>query len=172
MDRELVSHEPVAVARLLRPRGNRGELLAFSLTDHPERYSGLETVYVGGVPLALERVWYHKDQPIFKFQGVDSIDDAQRYAGQDVCIPSAERFLLPEGEYYYSDLVGCRIVDTASGRLVGTVTGWQEIGGPVVLEVDDGKILIPYAKSILPEIDLQAREIRAVLPDGLVDLNA
>ncbi len=92
-------------------------------------------------------------------------------AGKDVCIEGAERMQLPDGEYYFADLIGCRVVDRETGRVAGTVTGWQETGGPVVVELDDGRVLVPFAKSILQEIDLEAREIRAALPEGLLDLN-
>jgi ribosomal 30S subunit maturation factor RimM len=64
------------------------------------------------------------------------------------------------------------MVDFASRDLIGTVTGWQELGGPVVLELDAGRILVPYASEMLREINLSAREIRACLPDGLVNLNS
>jgi 16S rRNA processing protein RimM len=161
------------VAHLTRPRGNRGELSAVPLTSHPERYAALATVHVGGEAYMVERVWYHKDQPIFKFRGVDSIGAAECLAGHDVSIPVSERFPLPEDEHYFADLMGCRVVDAATGNVAGIVTGWQELGGgPVVLELDEGRILVPYAKAILKKIDLDAREIRAELPEGLVNLNA
>jgi 16S rRNA processing protein RimM len=161
----------VAIAHLTRPRGNRGELSAVPLTDHPERYAQLENVRVGRSSYTVERVWYHKSQPVFKFCGVDCIGDAESLAGEDVCVPAGDRFRLPEGEFYFADLIGCRVIDLASGNLIGTVTGWEETGGPVVLELDGGRILVPYAKAILPEIDLSVREIRAALPEGLADLN-
>ena len=68
-----------------------------------------------------------------------------------------------EGEYYQSDLVGCEVVERASGELVGQVKGWQDCGGPALLEIDgvDGKeILVPFAGSICVEIDTAARRIR------------
>jgi ribosomal 30S subunit maturation factor RimM len=55
------------------------------------------------------------------------------------------------------------------------VTGWQEYGGPGLLEVerpDGGRILVPFARSICTEIDLEARSIRVDLPEGLEDLSA
>jgi 16S rRNA processing protein RimM len=161
----------VVIAHLTRPRGNKGELCAISLTSHPERFEQLTEVQVGTERHALERVWYHNNEPVFKFLGVDSISDAEKLAGQDVSIPAGERLALPEDEYYFADLVGCRVLDVRSGNLIGVVTGWQEAGGPVVLELDNGRVLVPFARAILPKIDVRAREIGADLPDGLLDLN-
>jgi len=146
-------------------------LAGLALTDHRERFETLRRVYVGDVPYELESVWYHYDQPIFKFKGVDSIGAAEPLAGSELTIPAEERFPLEQDEFYLSDLVGCLMVDDSSGREIGKVTGWQETGGPVVLEVDDGRLLVPFAKSILKRIDPVARVIRSELPEGLEDLN-
>jgi 16S rRNA processing protein RimM len=142
-----------------------------SYTARPERWAQLSRVYVGDAPYELESVWYHRDQPIFKFKGVDTIGQAETLAGQEVFIPESERGPLDEGEYYLSDLIGCRLLDDSSGREIGIVTGWQETAGPVLLEVDDGRVLVPFARSILKTVDCARREIRAALPDGLESLN-
>jgi len=102
---------------------------------------------------------------------VDSIGAAEPLAGSELTIPAEERFPLEQDEFYLSDLIGCLMVDDSSGREIGKVTGWQETGGPVVLEVDDGRLLVPFAKSILKRIDPAARVIRSELPEGLEDLN-
>lgn len=123
--------------------------------------------------MIVERTWMHGDHVIFKFQGIDTISDAERLAGRDVSIPESERPAPAEGEYYLSDLVGCEVFDER-GRLLGSVADWQETGGPVLIELlgADGKeLLIPFAKSIFAKIDLAARRIQVTLPEGLADLN-
>lgn len=120
--------------------------------------------------MEIERIWRHKNALIFKFAGVDSISAAEALEGANVCIPKDERAALPEGEYYQSDLIGCQVLDAATGRLVGVVTDWQEYGGPPLLEVkgEDGKeVLIPFAKAICREIDPAGRRILVELPEGL-----
>jgi 16S rRNA processing protein RimM len=131
----------------------------------------LRRVWIAGAAYDVESVWYHKGQPIFKLRGVDSIGQAEALAGQDVCVPAADRFPLPEGEYYFSDLTGCRMVADRTDVPIGTVTGWRDLGGSVVLEVNGGGILVPFAGAMLRKIDLEKREIRVELPEGLLDLN-
>ena len=80
------------VAQLTRARGNKGEIAAVTLSDHPER---IKRAYVNGTPLDVERVWWHDGRLIFKFAGVDSISAAEALAGLDVCIPADERAPLP-----------------------------------------------------------------------------
>jgi len=162
----------VLLARLTRARGNKGELTAQAFFDHRERFDAVRRVLVGDTEYELESVWYHRDQPVFKFKGVDSIGDAERLAGLEVSVLEVQRFPLPEGEYYLSDLVGCRMLEDASGRVVGVVTGWEETGGPAVLDIDEGRVSVPFAKSIVKSVDLRSREIRVDLPEGLEELNA
>jgi 16S rRNA processing protein RimM len=133
----------------------------------------VKTVIVNQKSFDVENVWMHGDQVIFKFKGVDTISDAERLAGADVEIPLEQRAEIPEGEYYQSDLVGCEVVDE-QGRLVGRVTGWQETGGPPLVETTrpDGKeLLIPFAKAIFTRIDIERKRIEVALPEGLTTLN-
>ncbi len=172
-----MTDERVMVARLVRPRGRQGEFQAELLT-RPERLSQLRrVVLVAGErerSSEVEAVWFHQGRPVLKFHGIDSISDAEAWTGAGVCIPRAERPPALEGEYYQSDLAGCRMVDRKSGRVIGVVTRIEEFGGPplVAVEMPGGReVLVPFARSICCEIDLDAREIRADLPDGLLDLD-
>ena len=124
-------------------------------------------------PMTVERIWSHGEHVIFKFQGVDTISDAERLAGADVLIPLDQRPSPPEGEYYRSDLIGCEVFDEI-GRALGTVVDWQETGATPLVEVrtlEGRELLIPFAASIFKKIDLPARRIDVNLPEGLADLN-
>jgi 16S rRNA processing protein RimM len=157
----------VAVAVIVRPRGNRGELTAVSLSSRPERFAALRTVDLNGELREVERVWDHDGTLIFKFRGIDSISDAERLRGVEVCIPESERIQLEPGEYFHSDLIGCEVRDFSTDRLIGRVTGWEEYGGPALLEVDGGRLLIPFVKAICKDIRPADRLVRVELPEGL-----
>ncbi len=162
----------MAIALLGKPRGNRGELTALSLSSKPERFESLERVYLSGHhdPFAIEEIWEHKGALVFKLAGIDSISDAEKYHGCEVRVPIAERAPLESGEYYHSDLLGCQVIDRATGGFIGTVTSLQDAGGGGLLVVDD-HILIPFATGLCKSIDIPQRRIEVELPDGLLDLN-
>jgi 16S rRNA processing protein RimM len=164
----------VTVAALIRPRGNRGELIAEPLTARPSRLNLLKMVHLfgDGKPYRVESVWFHEDVPVFKFEGVDTISDAERLRGAEVRIPASERITLDEGEYFQSDLIGCEVRDAAGDRLIGKVTGFEEYGGPGLLEIDGGRMLIPFVKEICVEIRPEEKQILARMPEGLETLDS
>ena len=168
------SAEWTTVAVLTRPRGNKGELTAFALTSKPERFAELQRVHLFGAGDAfdIERVWEHDGAFVFKFRGVDSISEAEKLRGFEVRVPRSERVALEPGEFFHSDLVGCEVRERLSDRVVGRVTGWEEYGGPALLEVDGGRLLIPFVKAICVEILPDERLIRVDLPEGLESLSA
>jgi 16S rRNA processing protein RimM len=163
----------VAVAVLGRPRGNRGELTAESLSSKPERFARLKEVRLAGDGGAyqVEEVWEHAGALVFKFRGVDSISDAEKLRGAEVQVPRSERVALEPGEYFHSDLIGCEVRERTSGRVVGRVTGFEEYGGPALLEIDAGRILIPFVKAICVDIRPDLKLIQVDLPEGLEELS-
>jgi 16S rRNA processing protein RimM len=162
----------VAIALLGKPRGNRGELTAVSLSNKPERFETLERVYLSGhdQPFPVEEIWEHKGALVFKLAGIDSISKAEAYHGCEVRLPAAERAALDPGEYYHSDLIGCEVIDRATGTRIGNVTALQDAGGGGLLVVD-GEILVPFATGLCKLIDIEHQRIEVELPDGLLELN-
>jgi 16S rRNA processing protein RimM len=176
-------HDFVLLARLIRPQGRHGELLADVLTDFPERFA--ERTHVWLLPAQgealpreadLERHWPHKGRIVLKLAGVDSINDAESYKGWHVAIPRQQRAPLDEDAVYIGDVVGCRVYNetTASdlGPLLDVARG--EGGAPDMLVLDQHgeELLIPFVKAFLVSIDLEARLLRMRLPPGLTEINA
>src|SRR6185369_7170211 len=107
-------HARVAVGRIVRPRGIRGEVIAEIYSQQPGRAEKLKEVTLESngrrQAFAVEEVWHHDGKPIFKFAGIDSIDDASEWAGADMLVPESERARPEPGEYSYADLIGCTVV--------------------------------------------------------------
>jgi 16S rRNA processing protein RimM len=111
----------ITVARLLKPRGNKGELAAQLLTDFPERLTKLKEVFLSDAQgkseprkVAVQNCWLsqnHKGQAVFHFENSNSINDAEKLRGQDVLLPIDQRVTLPAGQYFVADLVGCTVFE-------------------------------------------------------------
>ncbi len=172
-----MDRERVVVAEILRPRGNRGEVLAIGQSDVPGRLEQLKRAQArlangGNVPVEIAEAWVHAGDWVLKFAGVDSIDEAERFRGADLWIPIEDRGRLPAGEFFESDLIGCSLVDAASGAELGKLEKWQSCGGPPLMQIaiHGREVLIPFVPAICREVDLTARTIRVELPDGLLEL--
>jgi 16S rRNA processing protein RimM len=171
------------LARIRRPQGRKGEVLAEILTDFPEKFSERTQLWLLEVnraaePRAVQLVnhWAHKGGIVLHFAGVDSISAAETLAGLVVAIPCSQRATLGEGEAYISDLIGCTLIDVANGAAenVGEIEDVDRTAGPVALLVvhgAGGEILVPFANSYLRKIDLGAKRVEMALPDGLIHLN-
>jgi 16S rRNA processing protein RimM len=94
-----------------------------------------------------------------------------------VAIPRTERAELSEDEVYVGDLIGCALVDVAGAEAVrvGDIENVDRSGGAAPLLVVRGamgELLVPFAKSYLRKIDLEAKRVEMALPEGLIDLNS
>jgi 16S rRNA processing protein RimM len=174
---DLNSTELVAVARVAKPRGVRGEVACHLLTDFPERFdrlSELIAVFPGGrrERLALEGHWLHGDRVVLKLEGYDSPEESAALAGCELAVPESEAVELEEGEFYDWQLQGCR-VETVEGGEVGTVREVLHTGGeaPVLVILDEAgrENLVPLAESICVEINVAAKLIRVDAPEGLIE---
>lgn len=174
---ELDGLELVAVARVVKVRGVRGEVAADLLTDFPERFEGLAEL-IAVTPtgerrvLALEDQWLHGGRVVLKFAGYDNPEEAAALVGYELTVPEAEAVELEEGEFYDWQLVGCRAV-TVEGEELGTVREVWHLGGaaPVFVIRDEGgrEHLVPFAESICVEVDPQRKLIRVDAPEGLLE---
>lgn len=167
--------ELVAIARTVRTRGLKGELVADILTDFPDRFDGLVKVTAvadDGARAELEIAdhWFQKNRVILRFEGFDNIDKAEALVDRDICVPESEAVELEEDEFFDWQLQGCKVI--ADGKEIGTVTGVMRAGSSENLEVSDGKkdYLIPFVEAICVEVDIDNKIIRAEVPEGLLDL--
>ena len=172
----------VTLARILRPRGLRGEVAAEILTDFPERLTKLQEVWLAGGTAAprqvrVQRCWLAPSrggQAIFHFAEVDSIEAAEKLRGLEVQVPIEERAKLADGNYFVSDLVGCEVWEAEASSALGSVRDVEFPGGAAALlavDTSDGEVLVPLAAEFCTRIDVEAKRIDVTLPEGLRDLN-
>lgn len=173
----------VTLARILRPRGVRGEVACEILTDFPERLKALREVWLADARgsseprrIGVQRAWISTSrggQAIFHFEGINNPDEARRLVGRLVQVPLEQRVTLAAGSYFVTDLMGCEVYEgEAALGIVRDVA--LETGTPLLIVAAEGgrELLIPFAKEICTRIDVAARRIEVRLPDGLRDLNA
>lgn len=165
----------VAVAKVARARGLRGEVVADVLTDFPERFEALEHVTAvkpdgGRLDLKIEKFWFQKDRIVLKFEGLDTVEAAEDLREAEICISEDEAVELEEDEFYDWELEGCT-VETIEGDRVGTVKELMRAGGTEILVVsgDEKEFLIPFAEAICVAVDIENKSIKIDPPEGLLE---
>ena len=168
-------NELVAIAKIAKPRGLRGEVVAEVLTDFPGRFDGLEDI-TAVLPngeqreLKIGNAWFQKERIVLKFESVDSVEEAEALRDAEVCVAEAETVELEEGEYFDWQIEECEVV-TLENESVGTVRELMRTGGTEILVIDgNGKdLLVPFAESICVEVDVERKRIVIDPPEGLLD---
>ena len=176
----------VLLARIVRPQGRRGEVLADLFTDFPEHFAGRKLFLrppAGAPPdtkreTRVESHWLHKGRVVLKFSQVDSIGEAETLRGFEVVIPREERMPLDGDAVYISDLLGVRVIDVGRGGAeeAGEITDVVPEGaGPAMLVIRTPageELLIPFVRAYLRKIDLEAKRMELELPLGLLAMQA
>ena len=164
----------LAIGRVTRAHGIRGEISVSVLTDFPERFETTEWIYLGteleATPYRLEAARWHKQNVLLTLAGVTNRTQAEQLRGQFVQIPVEEATPLPEGSYYLYQLIGLQVI-TEAGQVLGVVYDILETGANDVYLVKDeaegAEILIPAIPDVVKSIDLEAGHIIVELIAGL-----
>lgn len=129
---------------------------------------------------------------IISLAGIDTVEKAKQIVGSTLLVKEGDRPELEEGEFYNPDLVGMRVVLKETGRYIGTVINVYNTGASDLLQVilnsnverpdysdssttemdSSGPLVwIPFVEAIVPDIDMDMREMQITPPKGLLELN-
>ncbi len=165
----------VAVAKITRTRGLKGEVVCDIVTDFPERFDDLDDV-IAVMPdgerreLKIEKHFFQNGRVVLRFEGYDSIARGETLRGADICVPENDAIELEEDEFFDWQLAGCS-VEAIDGTPIGEVTELMRTGGTELLVVkgETKEYLIPFAEAICVEVDVENKLIRVDPPDGLLE---
>lgn len=163
----------VEIARIKGPHGLKGRLRVLSLSGSSEHFQHYSHVLIGqsGTPLRLLSIEQRKGSAIIALEGLDHISQVEHLSGETLYVTREQLADLREGEFYWRDLLGLKVVDT-QGNELGEVVRIFSTGSNDVLEVDrDKRHLVPVTKDIILEISLEEGRILidATLMEGLLD---
>lgn len=163
----------LAIGRVNRAHGLRGELSVTVLTEFPERFETTSWVYLGNEfeaePYRLEKFRWHKKHILLTLSGITDRTQAEQFRGQFVQVPTEEAVPLPEGSYYLYQLIGLTVI-TTGGQTLGAVVDIIETGANDVYVVGKGEqsVLVPAIPQVVRSIDIDRGEMVVELIDGLI----
>jgi 16S rRNA processing protein RimM len=167
--------ETVTIAKIVRTRGLRGEVVAELFTDFPERFENTKDVFLVSptgktLEAKLDKFWFQKDRVILKFAGFDTIEKAEELRNFEVKVAEEDAVELAEDEFFDWQLEDCD-VETLDGVKLGKVKELLRTGGTDVLLLSGGEkeYMIPFAGAICVEVDVENKLIKVDPPEGLLE---
>ena len=160
----------IVLGKITSVHGVRGEVKIYSFTDPIDNLLGYPawTLKRDGEVKQVELVSGRLQGKILvaKLKGLDDREVARTFAGFDICVPRALLPDLDDGEYYWHQLEGLKVIDL-QGQLLGRLDHLLETGSNDVMVVkpcpgslDDRERLLPYTAQCVLAVDLTAGEMQ------------
>ena len=155
--------------------GVRGEVKVFPTTDDNARFKKLKDCYLEYknemLPIKVQGAKFFKNMVILKFDGIDNINDVEKYRRATLLVTRENAVPLAENEYFIADLIGLSAVSD-EGEELGTITDVLQTGANdvyVVTTPQKEEILVPAIRECILAVDLDARRMQIHLLPGLRD---
>ncbi len=161
----------VIVGQLRRPHGIKGEILMEVLTDFPQRLKAGMMVYLGEDhrPIEITHRRAVSKGLLLSFSGFEDCDQVSVLTNQSVYVPVNSLPALPDGEYYYHQLIGLSVVDKAGielGKIVEIIeTGSNDVY--VVQSAGGEELLLPALPDVILNVDLHKGAMQVRPPEWL-----
>ena len=148
----------IAIAKITKPHGVKGEVRASVLLDNPGLFCRVKQAYLEDkrVRISARRAG---DAAIVSIENVLTRDDAELIRGKTLYVDREEAEGLKENEYFVDDLIGLTVY--AGETRIGVVTEIYKGGRTAdVIEIDGEKgVLLPYLKKLNAVISLKEKRI-------------
>lgn len=166
--------EYLEIGQIVNTNGLKGILKIKPFTDDITRFEELEYIYIQKgqelIEKNIEEVKYVKNMVLLKLEGIDSIEEAEKYRNLYIKINKEDVGEVPDGSYLIADMLKCNVY-TDKNELLGKMidvfsTGSNDV---YVVKTEEGKeILLPAIKDVVKEINIQEKKIIIKLMDGLI----
>lgn len=162
--------EKIIIGKVGAPHGIRGELKIYSLSDFPDRFSLLKSVYVGDELLTVKSVRYQNSVVLMSFAEYDNRETAATLTNKMLSVKREDAMPLEEGQYYIGDIVGLEVFDE-EGVSLGFVKDILKTGSNDVYVVAKKKeakqLLVPALKSVVLKISVDEGKMLVRLPEEI-----
>ena len=162
------------IGQIVNTFGIKGMVKVKPFTENIEQFEELQKIYIknkdGKKEYKIQKVKYHKQMILIKFEGIENPEDADLLRGSYLLINRKDAKPLEEGTYYIVDLLGLEVY-TDEGVLLGKVDDIFNTGSKDIYVVKDelGKqVLLPGIDDVIKEVDLENKKITVHIIPGLM----
>lgn len=154
--------------------GIKGEVKVFPTTDDSMRFKKCKELIVNyqkeQCTLKVENVKFFKNMVIIKFEGINNINDVEKYKGSELFVTRKNAVKLSKDEYFIADLIGLKVIEEDEKEL-GILTDVMETGANDVYVVqmkENEELLLPAIKECILEVNIEEGYIRVHVMEGLL----
>ncbi len=153
------------IGKVAKPHGLRGQVKVHSYAASDESFFAGRKVYLHQGEemkgLLISEVKIQAHSVLLHFQGLDNRQQAEALCGYSLYIEEKDLQTLPEGEYYWYQLIGCRVTND-QGRFLGILEEIFSTSAHDVWVIRDegGELLLPAVEDFVISVDLPQKEIR------------
>lgn len=149
----------LSIGQIINTHGIKGEVKVYPLTDDIKRFRKLKYVYIDGAQREIVWCKLQSDKVILKIDGIETIEEAQRYRNKYIEVERENAVKLDEGEYFIADLIGCTVSDS-KGNEFGKVYDVIKTGSNDVYWVKGNtEVLVPALKDVVLSINVEEGQI-------------
>ena len=167
------------IGKIVAPQGLKGDIRIKPSSDFPERFTKPGKRWIQKADELPSEIQLVKGKPmpgksiyILSIEGISNRNSAEKIIGWNLVIPENSRPNMSNDEYHYLDLIGLETKKGPEKTLIGFVTDLIK-GGNDLLEIEliEGKkVLVPFVKEIIPEINIKEKWLLINPPPGLLEL--
>lgn len=166
--------EYIEIGQIVNTNGLKGVVKVNPFTDDISKFEDLKYVYIQLKnelkKVKIEQVRYNKNQVLLKLEGIDSIEEAEKYRNFYLKTEKESQEDLGEDTYYIVDLIGIDVYSDKNEYL-GKIEDVFPTGSNDVYVVKDNlgkQILIPAIADVVKEVDLKNKKMTINLIPGLI----
>ncbi|MDO4731191.1 MAG: ribosome maturation factor RimM [Clostridia bacterium] len=161
------------IGKIIGTKGLKGELLIEPWCDSPEFLKKFKRLYIkkGETVFKVVSCRIIKSSAAIYFDGIDSIDDAQKLRGQ-ILYMNREDVHLEKGRYFIQDLIGIEVFDAVTEKRYGKITNVFKTGANDVYQItdDDNKdYLVPVIPDVVKSVDIENQKAMIIPIKGIFE---
>jgi len=169
----------MSIGEIVAPQGLKGDIRIKPSSEFPERFTKPGKRWIQKtnelpteINLTKGTLIPGKSIYVLSIEEVSNRSSAEKIVGWKLVIPIDSRPKLSQDEYHYFDLIGLEARKGPKKNLIGYVTDLIK-GGNDLLEIElleSKKVLVPFVKEIIPEIEIKEKWLLINPPPGLLEL--
>ncbi len=163
----------ISAGKIVGVHGIKGALRVHSFLEDPENFKNYKKFYLGDMPVKIKLNFTKPNIAIIQINNLTDRNEAEKLVGKEIYLDKSEMPELKNDEYYYSDLIGLKVIDGQNNKEIGQILNVTNFGAGDLFEIkfNDGKParFFPFSKNIFPKIDISAKFVEIVFPEEEFD---